>query len=101
MTLHIRQPRPHANIETLVNAAFSKTEPTSIYRDRFKRVLDVTLVIMAATAVLLVLGICARARFHDGHVDWHRLHSLKARRLQNTSTAQPSSTEQRPSTPAV
>lgn len=66
MTLHIRQPRPHANIETLVNAAFSKTEPTSIYRDRFKRVLDVTLVIMAAPAVLLVLGICALLIAHDG-----------------------------------
>ncbi len=66
MTLHIRQPRPHANIETLVNAAFSKTEPTSIYRDRFKRILDVTLVIMAAPAVLLVLGICALLIARDG-----------------------------------
>jgi lipopolysaccharide/colanic/teichoic acid biosynthesis glycosyltransferase len=66
MTLHIRQPRPHANIETLVNAAFSKTEPTNIYRDRFKRVLDVTLVIMAAPAVLLVLGICALLIARDG-----------------------------------
>ena len=66
MTLHIRQPGPRADIETLVNAAFSKTEPTSIYRDRFKRVLDVTLVIMAAPAVLLVLGICALLIARDG-----------------------------------
>lgn len=58
MTLHIRQPGPHAKIETLVNAAFSNTEPTSLYRDYFKRFMDITLVIMAAPAVLLVVGIC-------------------------------------------
>ncbi|MFA8384906.1 MAG: sugar transferase [Pelagibaca sp.] len=66
MTLHIRQPGPRADIETLVNAAFSKTEPTSIYRDRLKRVMDVTLVIMAAPAVVLVLGICALVVARDG-----------------------------------
>lgn len=66
MTLHIRQPGSHAKIETLVNAAFSNAEPTSIYRDYFKRAMDIMLVIMAAPAVLLVVGICALLIARDG-----------------------------------
>ncbi|MEN8660297.1 sugar transferase [Marivita sp.] len=66
MTLHFRQPGPGADIETLVNAAFSNTEPTSVYRDYLKRIMDITLVIMAAPAVVLILGICALLIARDG-----------------------------------
>lgn len=66
MTLHIRQAGPRAEIETLVNAAFSTNEAKNMYRDHFKRVLDVTLVIMAAPAVILVMAICALMVARDG-----------------------------------
>ncbi len=66
MTLHIRQPLPGTDIETLVNAAFSKTEPKSIYRDHFKRGVDIFLVLMAALLVAIILGVCAFLVAKDG-----------------------------------
>ncbi|MCI5112795.1 MAG: sugar transferase [Marivita sp.] len=66
MTLHIRQPRPHTEIETLVSAAFSNTAPKNVYRDYVKRFLDIALVILAAPAVLTVLAICALLVARDG-----------------------------------
>lgn len=66
MTLHIRQTGSAAEIETLVGAAFSRAEPTRVYRDHMKRVLDILLVIMAAPAVLLVVGVCACLVARDG-----------------------------------
>ncbi|OSQ53560.1 sugar transferase [Marivita geojedonensis] len=66
MTLHIRQPLPGAEIENLVNSAFSSSEPKSIYRDHFKRGLDIALVLMAALPVAIILGICALPVARDG-----------------------------------
>ena len=66
MTLHIRQPLPGTDIKTMVNAAFSKSEPKSVYRDHVKRGFDIVLVLMAALPVLLVLGVCALLVARDG-----------------------------------
>jgi len=66
MTLHIRQPLPGTDIDTLVNAAFAKTDAGSIYRSHFKRAVDVLLVLMAALPVALVLGVCALLIARDG-----------------------------------
>ncbi|WP_439121992.1 sugar transferase [Marivita sp.] len=66
MTLHIRQTGPRTEIETLVNAAFSNKEPKRVYRDHVKRIVDITLVLMAAPAVILVLTVCALLVARDG-----------------------------------
>ncbi|MFP7569624.1 sugar transferase [Marivita sp. S2033] len=66
MTLHIRHPMPGADVETLVNAAFTSTEPKNVYRDWLKRGLDVALVLTAAVPVVLVLAFCALLVAVDG-----------------------------------
>ena len=66
MTLHIRQPLPGTEVETLVNSAFRKVETNSLYRNHFKRGFDILLVLMAAVPVILVLGICALLIARDG-----------------------------------
>lgn len=66
MTLHIRQPLPGADVDNLVNAAFSSTEPKSIYRNYLKRGLDILLVLSAALPVAIVLGICVILVARDG-----------------------------------
>lgn len=66
MTLHMRQPGPSVEIETMVNAAFSNTSKRDVYLNFFKRVLDIVLVVMAAPAVLLVVAICAVMVARDG-----------------------------------
>ena len=66
MTLHMRQPGPSVEIETMVNAAFSNTSKRDVYLNFFKRVLDIVLVVMAAPAVLLVVATCAVKVARDG-----------------------------------
>jgi len=66
MTLHIRHPMPGAEVETLVNAAFTSAEPKNVYRDWLKRGLDVALVLIAAAPVVLVLAVCALLVAVDG-----------------------------------
>jgi len=66
MTLHIRQPLPGTDIESLVNAAFTTSGPKSLYRDHLKRGVDILLVLMAAAPVMLVLGVCALLVALDG-----------------------------------
>jgi lipopolysaccharide/colanic/teichoic acid biosynthesis glycosyltransferase len=66
MTLHIRQPLPRTDIDQLVNAAFSSSEPKRIYRDTVKRWLDVLLVLMAAVPVGIIMMICALLVARDG-----------------------------------
>lgn len=66
MTLHIRHPLPAADIEKLVNSAFSSVEPGGLYRSYLKRGLDIALVLLAAVPVVLVLGICAILVARDG-----------------------------------
>lgn len=66
MTLHIRQPLPGTDIETLVDAAFTKSEPKSLYRNHLKRGGDILLVLLAAIPVALVMGVCALLIARDG-----------------------------------
>jgi lipopolysaccharide/colanic/teichoic acid biosynthesis glycosyltransferase len=66
MTLHMRQPGPSVEIETMVNAAFSKPNQRDVYLNYFKRLLDIALVILAAPAVLLVVAACAVMVARDG-----------------------------------
>lgn len=82
MTLHIRQPLPTNDVETLVDAAFSNTEPKSVYRDHVKRALDIALVLMAAMPVLIVLGICALLVARDGGSPFY--HQMRVGRFGKT-----------------
>lgn len=66
MTLHIRRPLPGAQIDTLVNSAFSTIQPKGMYRTHLKRGLDIGLVLLAAVPVLIVLGVCAVLVARDG-----------------------------------
>ncbi len=66
MTLHVRQTLQGNEIKTLVNSAFTTQEARSVYRDTFKRGLDILLVLMAAFPVLIVVGICALLVSRDG-----------------------------------
>ena len=66
MTLHIRQTLPGTDIDQLVNAAFTSSEPKRVYRDSFKRGLDIALVLMAAIPVGLIMLVCALLVARDG-----------------------------------
>lgn len=66
MTLHLRRVLPGAEIETLVEAAFSTPRHNVLYRDRIKRVLDIALVLLAAPVVLVVLLVCSALVAVDG-----------------------------------
>jgi len=66
MTLHMRQPLPGNKVETLVNAAFSRTESNSLYRSHLKRGLDILLVLAAALPVLIVVAVAALLIARDG-----------------------------------
>lgn len=66
MTLHIRQPLPGTEIETLVTKAFAKPEIKSVYRNYLKRGFDLLLVSLAALPVLIVLAVCAILVARDG-----------------------------------
>ena len=66
MTLHIRQPLPGTEIETLVSKAFTHAEPKSLYRDVLKRGMDIALVLLAAVPVVIVLAACAVLIARDG-----------------------------------
>ena len=67
MTVHLRQPLPSARIENLIDEAiFVKTGPT-LYRDAFKRGLDILLVLLFALPVLLIVGVFGAIVARDGH----------------------------------
>ena len=55
MTLHLRQPLPAAQFETLMDEAFAAPDRASLYRDHVKRALDVAIVLLAVLPVLVVL----------------------------------------------
>ncbi|ETX28524.1 sugar transferase [Roseivivax isoporae] len=56
MSLHVRQPAQFsADFEFLIRDALSPDTRPRLYRDRFKRLLDIALVLVAAIPVLLVL----------------------------------------------
>jgi len=66
MTLHVRQSPQGNEIKTLVNSVFTTREARSVYRDNFKRGLDILLVLTAAFPVLIVVGLCALLVSRDG-----------------------------------
>lgn len=55
MTLHLRQPLPTAEFESLIDEALAPQSDRAMYRDYAKRSLDVLLVLIAALPVLLIL----------------------------------------------
>ncbi|MCT4611710.1 MAG: sugar transferase [Pelagimonas sp.] len=66
MTLHIRQPLPTAKIESLIDEALTAPSVFSPYRNRFKRLLDMTLVLIAAVPVVLITLVFALIVARDG-----------------------------------
>ena len=66
MTIQMRQTLPNSEIKSLVDTAFTTHTSGSVYRTYFKRVLDLTLVSIAAIPVLIILGVCALLVARDG-----------------------------------
>lgn len=66
MTIHLRQPLPTAQIETLIDEALNAPAGVALYRTLFKRCLDVTLVLLAALPVLMVLVVLSALIALDG-----------------------------------
>jgi lipopolysaccharide/colanic/teichoic acid biosynthesis glycosyltransferase len=66
MTIQMRQTLPNSEIKSLVDTAFTTNTSGSVYRTYFKRVLDLTLVSIAAIPVLIILGVCALLVARDG-----------------------------------
>jgi exopolysaccharide production protein ExoY len=74
LTLHLRQPfRPvsmtlsSAPIERLLDEALDVDTQPALYRDAFKRALDVTVVVAAGLPTLLIVAIFAAFVALDGH----------------------------------
>ncbi|WP_421905697.1 sugar transferase [Mameliella sp.] len=67
MTLQLRQPLPTARFEKLIDEALHAENGPALYRDVFKRALDVTLVILGALPILLIVGVFALLIARDGH----------------------------------
>ncbi|SMX33689.1 sugar transferase [Maliponia aquimaris] len=67
MTLHLRRPLPTARIETLIDEALGPQARPTLYRDVFKRVLDVVLVVLGGLPALLIVGFFALLIALDGH----------------------------------
>ncbi len=55
LTLHLRRSLPTAEFEKLIIKAFDSKADRALYRDVFKRGLDIALVLLAALPVLLLL----------------------------------------------
>lgn len=67
MTLQLRRPLPTARIETLIDEALRPQAGPTLYRDVFKRVFDVVLVVLAGLPALLIVGLFAVLIARDGH----------------------------------
>ncbi|WP_305967890.1 MULTISPECIES: sugar transferase [unclassified Mameliella] len=67
MTLQLRQPLPTVRFEKLIDEALHAENGPALYRDVFKRALDVTLVILGALPILLIVGAFALLIARDGH----------------------------------
>lgn len=72
MTLHIRQPLPTAKIDALVDEALLAASAKATYRDGFKRILDVTLVLVSALPALLITLVFAVLVSLDGKTPFFR-----------------------------
>ncbi|WGW04395.1 sugar transferase [Tropicibacter oceani] len=66
MTLHLRQPLPTAKFESLIDEALLAKPRATVYRDHFKRALDVVLVLLVILPVLLILAPIAALIATDG-----------------------------------
>lgn len=67
MTLQLRRPLPSARLETLIDEALRPQSRSTLYRDLFKRVLDIVLVTVAGLPALLIVGFFALLIARDGH----------------------------------
>ncbi len=67
LTLQLRQPLPTARFEKLIDEALHAENGPALYRDVFKRALDVALVILGALPILLIVGVFALLIARDGH----------------------------------
>ena len=67
MTLHIRQPLPTAQIETLIDTALFSAPRSAFYRNVAKRSLDIALITIGVLPVLLVTLVLAALIACDGH----------------------------------
>ncbi|WP_417205632.1 sugar transferase [Antarctobacter sp.] len=67
MTMHLRQPLPSARIEKLITEALTVRSGPTLYRDLFKRTLDIAMVLVAALPTLLIVGLVALIIARDGH----------------------------------
>lgn len=66
MTLHIRQPLPTVKIDALIDEALLAQSSDATYRNTFKRILDVTLVLVAAIPALIITLVFAGLIALDG-----------------------------------
>ncbi|WP_323767476.1 sugar transferase [Antarctobacter sp.] len=67
MTMHLRQPLPSARIEKLITEALTVQSGPTLYRDLFKRALDIAIVLVAALPTLLIVGLVSLIIARDGH----------------------------------
>ncbi|MFZ5963132.1 sugar transferase [Thalassococcus sp. BH17M4-6] len=66
MTMQLRHPLSSVELETLIDDALGTAPRRHLYRDLFKRGLDVTLVLVAAIPVLMVLVVLCALIALDG-----------------------------------
>lgn len=67
MTIHLRRPLPSARIDKLIDEALFVDYGPALYRDVFKRVLDVMLVLVAALPAGLIVLVAGLLVAFDGH----------------------------------
>lgn len=67
MTVHFRRALLPARIENLIDETLRVRVGPTLYRDVFKRVIDVTLVLVAALPVLMIVGVFCLLIARDGH----------------------------------
>ncbi|ASP19522.1 putative sugar transferase EpsL [Antarctobacter heliothermus] len=67
MTIHLRQPLPSARIEKLISEVLAAQQGPTLYRDLFKRALDIAIVLIVALPALLIVGLFSLIVARDGH----------------------------------
>lgn len=66
MTLHIRQPLPTVKIDALIDEALFAESTAATYRNTFKRIMDVALVLIGAVPALTIILVFAMLVALDG-----------------------------------
>ncbi|CAM9950736.1 unnamed protein product, partial [Chrysoparadoxa australica] len=67
VTIHLRQPLPSARIEKLISEVLAAQQGPTLYRDLFKRALDIAIVLIVALPALLIVGLFSLIVARDGH----------------------------------